>query len=168
MKHSLYFIVLLLLTSCNSDKTVNIIGVGERIHHDDFEYSVSNYMITRFLKNGSDTLKANGMFYLVSFRVENRAMRVGHNWDNNIGFIVDGSGGKYENLPQVQQFLEKSKPFGYHEKYNTPAGATDSTCLAFDLPLTVTRPFFLVRGETLMGDMFDRGKFRRTMIKLFQ
>jgi hypothetical protein len=167
MKYTLLLISLLLLTSCNSNKTCNIIGVGERIHHDDFEYSVTNYFITRFLKNGTDTLKADGMFYLVKFRVENRAMRVGHNWDNNIGFIVDGSGGKYENVPQVQQFFEKSNPFGYSEKYNTPAGASDSTYLAFDLPFTVTKPYFMVKGETLMGDMFDRGRFRRMMIRLF-
>ena len=167
MKYTLFLIPLLFLTSCNSNKTYAIIGVGERIHHDDFEYSVTNYMITRFLKNGTDTLKAEGMFYLVKFRVENRAMRVGHNWDNNIGFIVDGKGGKYENLPQVQQFFEKSHPFGYREKYNTPAGASDSTYLAFDLPFTVTTPYFMVRGETLMGDVFDRGKFRRMVVKLF-
>lgn len=167
MKNYFIILALFLLTSCNSKRNINIIGIGDRIHHDDFEYSVTNYMVTRFLKNGSDTLKADGMFYLVGFRVENRAKRVGHNWDNNIGFIVDGKGGKYENLPKVQQFLEKSSPFGYREKHNTPAGATDSTYLAFDLPLTVTMPFFMVRGETLMGDMFDRGKFRRTIIRLF-
>jgi hypothetical protein len=167
MEYALFLIPLLFLTSCNSNKTFNIIGVGERIHHDDFEYSVSNYMVTRFLKNGTDTLKAKGMFYLVTFRVENRAMRVGHNWDNSIGYIVDGAGGKYGNLPQVQQFFEKSHPFGYRENYNTPAGASDSAYLAFALPFTVTRPFFMVRGETLMGDMLERGKFRRTMIRLF-
>ena len=167
MKYSFLIIPILLLTSCNSNKKINIIGVGDRIHHDDFEYSVSNYMVTRFLNNGTDTLRADGMFYLVKFRVENRAMRVGHNWDNNIGFIVDGSGGKYENLPRVQQFLEKSAPFGYRDKYNTPAGGSDSTYLAFDLPNTVSRPYLMVRGETLMGDAFDRGKFSRMAIKLF-
>jgi hypothetical protein len=156
-----------LLISCTSNKTKYVISVGERIHHDDFEYSVANYMLTRFLKSGPDTLYANGVFYVVTFRVDNRARRVGHDWDNNIGYITDESGVKYENIPRVQQFLEKSHPFGYRDKYNTPAGASDSTYLAFDLPFTVTRPFLMVRGENLMGDMFDRGKFRRMMIKLF-
>jgi hypothetical protein len=167
MRHFFIILVAFLLTSCISNKKEYVIGVGDRIHHDDFEYSVTNYFITRFLKNGADTLKAEGMFYVVKFRVENRAKRVGHNWDNNIGFIVDGSGGKYENLPQVQQFFEKSNTFRYSEKYNTPAGTSDSTYLAFDLPFTVTKPYFMVKGETLMGDMFDRGKFRRMRIRLF-
>ncbi|MGD0342352.1 MAG: hypothetical protein ABSA76_11680 [Bacteroidales bacterium] len=167
MKYSLFLVPLLFLTSCNSNNNNNFIEVGERIHHDDFEYSVTNYTVSRFLKNGTDTLKANGMFYVVTFRVENRAGRVGHNWDNTIGYIIDEKGIKYENLPQVQQFLEKSHSFGYREKYNTPAGSSDSTFLAFDLPFTVTRPFLMVRGETLMGDVFDRGKFRKMMIRLF-
>lgn len=167
MKHFFIILIAFLLISCTSNKKEYMIGVGDRIHHDDFEYSVTNYFVTRFLKNGTDTLKAEGMFYMVKFRIENRAMRVGHNWDNNIGFIVDGSGGKYENVPQVQQYFEKSNPFGYSEKYNTPAGASDSTYLAFDLPFTVTKPYFMVRGETLMGDIFDSGKFRRMMIRLF-
>jgi hypothetical protein len=167
MRKTFIIPALLLLMSCTSNKTPLVTGVGERIHHDDFEYTVTNYMITQILKNGTDTLKAQGMFYLVKFRVENRAMRVGHDWDNSIGFIIDGKGGKYENIPQVQRFFEKSHPFGYREKYNTPAGDSDSTFLAFDLPLTVTRPFLMVRGETLMGDMFDRGKFRRVAIRLF-
>jgi hypothetical protein len=153
--------------SCNSNKTNNIIGVGDRIHHDDFEYSVTNYQVSRFLKNGNDTLKTNGMFYIVTFRVENRARRVGHNWDNRIGYITDENGRKYENIPQVQQFLSKSLPFGYREKYYTPEGAADSACLVFDLPISVTKPCFMVRGETLMGDVFDKGKFRKMMIRLF-
>jgi hypothetical protein len=59
----------------------DIIGLNQNIHHDDFEYSVSNYIVARFLKAGNDTLK--------------------------------------------------------------------------------------VRGSTLMGDVFDRAKFRKTRIKLF-
>jgi hypothetical protein len=167
MKNFFIILAVVLLTSCTSNKTEYVIGVGDRIHHDDFEYSVTNYMISRFLKNGTDTLKANGMFYVVTFMVENKAMRVGHNWDNNIGYIIDEHGIKFDNLPKVQQFLEKSHPFGYLDKYNTQAGASDSTYLAFDLPFTVTRPFFMVRGENLMGDVFDRGRFRKMMIRLF-
>ena len=167
MKNFFIIPVVLLLTSCTSNKTGYVINVGDRIHHDDFEYSVSNYMVSRFLKNDTDTLNANGMFYVVTFRVENMARRIGHNWDNNIGYIIDEHGIKYDNLPKVQQFLEKSHPFGYLDKYNTLAGASDSTYLAFDLPVTDTRPFFMVRGETLMGDVFNSGKFRKIMIRLF-
>jgi hypothetical protein len=158
---------LILLASCSPDKREYVIGIGERIHHDDFEYSVSNYTVTRFLKNGSDTLQAKGMFYLVRFKVENNALRVNHEWDNSIAYIVDERAGMFENVPEVQKYLEKSKPFGLKEKYITPAGSVDSTYLAFDLPFNVTMPYLKVKGETLMGDFFDGALFRRVRIKLY-
>ena len=154
-------------TSCERNSGLRFISVGERIHHDDFEYSVTTYQLTRLLRNGNDTIRALGAFYLVRFKVDNRALRVGHKWDNRIGYIVDGKGGKYENKSNVQEFLNRLSPFGLKENYNTPAGASDSTILAFDIPLSVTKPCLMVKGETLMGDVFDRGSFRRTAIKLY-
>jgi hypothetical protein len=156
-----------MIFSCKRNTEFYIIPVGQRIHHDDFEYSVANYMVTNFLRAGTDTLHAKGMFYLVNFKVENRALRVSHEWSNNIAYIIDGAGGKYENVPSVQQFFLKSHKFNYQESYSTPAGSSDSTFLAFDIPLTVIRPCLMVKGSTLMGDIFDNGKFRRMMIKLF-
>ena len=129
MKTIFPIILTFLLTSCSSRKTEYVIGVGEKIHHDDFEYSVSSYTVTRFLKNGSDTLHAKGMFYLVKFKVENNSKRTGHEWDNSIAYIIDDRAGSFQNMPDVQEFYEKSKPFGLKEKYNTSAG----TC-RFNIP----------------------------------
>jgi hypothetical protein len=167
MKKAFLFLLLLLLTSCNSNRTEYVIGVRQNIHHDDFEYSVSNYIVTRFLKNGNDTLFARGVFYLVNFKVENRAKRVEHKWDNSTAYIIDERGNIYDNISNVQQFFDKSYHFGLKEKYITPAATSDSTFLAYDLPFDVTRPFLKVRGEILMGDFFDRASFRRVRIKLY-
>jgi hypothetical protein len=156
-----------LLISCGCDRKEYVIGIGERIHHDDFEYSVTEIVISRFLKNGNDTLYAKGMFYLVRFKVENNALRVNHEWDNSIAYIVDDKAGSFENVPDVQKFYEKSHPYGLKEKYITTAHSADSTYLAFDLPFNVTMPCLKVKGETLMGDMFDGSQFRRVRIKLY-
>jgi hypothetical protein len=156
-----------LLTACNQDKREYIIGLNERIRHDDFEYSVSNYMVSRFLRNGPDTLKAQGVFYLVTFRTDNLAMRVSHKWNNNIAYIVDEKGRTFENKPDVQQYFEKTNPFGLKENYITTAGRSDSTIIAFDLPFDVTKPCLKVKGEILMGDMFDGARFKRMRIKLY-
>lgn len=167
MRKLTLFCALILLLSCKRNPDFNVIQVGQRIHHDDFEYSVSNFMVTNFLRFGTDTLRANGMFYIVNFKVENRARRVNHEWSNDIGYIIDGNGGKYDNVPDDQKYFAKTKNLTFRDKYVTPAGATDSAYLVFDLPLTVTRPCFMVRGQTLMGDIFDKGKFRRVIVKLF-
>lgn len=165
-----YIVILLTITSiisCKSTGTKYILGLREKIHHDDFEYSVSNYIVSRFLKNGADTLHARGVFYLVLLKVENNARRVNHKWNNSIGYIMDERGNTYENLPEVQEFWNKVRPFGLKDEYITRASVTDSTYLAFDLPFDVTKPFFKVRGEVLMGDMLDRARFRKMMVRLF-
>lgn len=167
MRKFLFLLPLMLMNSCNRNKDIYIIGIGEKIHHDDFEYSVTNYLVSRFLKNGRDTIKAGGVFYMVNFRTDNLAKRVSHKWDNSIAVIVDEKGRVFENLPEVQKFREKACPFGLKEKYITQAGRSDSTVLAFDLPFDVTKPYLKVRGGILMGDIFDRARFRRTFVKLF-
>jgi hypothetical protein len=158
---------LVLITSCNSEKREYVIGIGEKIHHDDFEYSVSDIIISRFLRNGSDTLHAKGMFYLVKFKVENNSKHNGHEWDNSIAYIIDDRAGLFQNMPEVQEFYEKSKTFGLKEKYNTTPGSADSTYLAFDLPFNSTIPYLKVKGEIQIGDIFDGALFRRVRIKLF-
>ena len=167
MRYCSIIFSLILLTSSGCDKKEYVIGIGERIHHDDFEYSVTNLIITRFLKNGTDTLYAQGMFYLVKFRVENNAKSVSHEWDNSIAYIVDDKAGSFENVPAFQEYYEKYNPFGLKEEYITPAGSADSTFLVFDLPFTVTMPYLKVKGEILMGDVFDWALFRRVRIKLY-
>jgi hypothetical protein len=158
---------LFLLTSCSSHRKEYVIGIGEKIHHDDFEYSVTNLIITRFLKNGKDTLHANGMYYLVKFKVDNNAKRVNHEWDNSIAYISDEKAGTFENIPEVQQYFEKFEPYGLKDIYITPAGSADSTYLAFDLPFNVTMPYLKVKGSILIGDVFDGALFRRVRIKLY-
>jgi hypothetical protein len=157
----------ILLVSCSSNRQEYLIGVGERIHHGKFEYSASDVIITRFLKNGSDTLHAKGMFYLVKFKVENNSKRTGHEWDNSIAYIIDDRAGSFQNMSVVQEFYEKSKPFGFKEKYITAPGSSDSTYLAFDLPFSVTIPFLKIKGNFMMRDIFDGALFRRVRIKLY-
>ena len=160
-------LILLLAIVCASCKREYVVNVGERIHHDDFEYTVNGLIISRFLRDGRDTLYAKGMFYIVKFRVENNAKRVSHEWDNTIGYIVDEHARIFQNDPEIQRFLEKSRPFGLKDKYITPAGSADSTYLAFDLPFNMTMPYLKVNGELLMSDIFDGALFRRGRVKLY-
>ena len=140
-----------------------IIDPGARIHHDDFEYSVQK--VDRTDRIGDR--QAGGTFYIVTFQVENRARRVDHRWSNDIAYIVDGSGRQYEHDGPAQRTLEAVKPFGYKDRYVTPAEAVVTTMLVFDLPKDVREPYLKVRGEFLMGDLFDAKQYRRTWVRLF-
>ncbi len=143
------------------------IGLGERIHHDDFEYRVNKFEIADSIGTGGQLRKASGRFYIVDFEVENRAKRVGHHWDDSIAYLIDERGRSYENLPEVQKILNEAQPFHYVSPHSTPAGATESTRFVFDVPRDLEHPCLMVRGELLMGDVFDGKAFAKTRVRLY-
>ena len=157
--------IFIALTSCTQPD--RIIEIGQRIHHDDFEYSVTALEKTSEIKQDSITRRAKGIFYILNFTTENRAVRVDHPWDNEIAYVVGDNNEKYENNQDAQQLLDKITPFHWQTKYLTPHGETQSIRLVFDLPVTLTRPYLMVRGESLMGDVLDGHQFDHTRIKLF-
>jgi hypothetical protein len=142
---------------------VQTIGMGQSIHHDDFEYSVRR--VEKLDRIGA--LAPAGVFYVVTFQVENRAKRVGHEWDNTIAYLRDEQGREYENVAAAQKQLNDVEPFSYRDRYHTNAGETEKTKFVFDLPSAVASACLRVRGETLMGDVLDASQFRRTQIKLY-
>jgi hypothetical protein len=150
----------LLLLGCAKEKTI---GLKQNIQHDDFEYSVQMVAKTRQIGDK----KAHGEFYLVTFQVENRAKRVGHRWSNDIAYCTDENGTLYEDHEEVQQELNRLQPFGYRDHYLTPAGQVESTILVYDLPAGIKEPCLKVRGEFLMGDLFDGCQYRKIRVKLF-
>lgn len=80
---------------------------------------------------------------------------------------MDADAGKYENDPEAQEELERVKPFGLQDQYQTAAGEVQTTRLVFDLPNDVTEPCLMVRGEFLMGDLLDGNQFKKTRIRLY-
>jgi hypothetical protein len=149
-----------IFSSCSvKEKTI---GRGENIHHDDFEYSVQH--VEKAEQIGS--LRARGAFLIVEFQVENRARQVNHRWSNGIAFVVAANGTQYENEINAQTELNRVKPFNYKQEHITPAGASESTKLVFDIPQDA-ETYLKVRGSVLMGDMFDGDQYRRTRVKLF-
>lgn len=165
-KSALILLICLAAVSVSCNRKTEI-SLNEPIKHDDFEYSVTDYVLTRFIRSGNDTLNARGMFYLVNFQVKNKALRVSHKWDNRTACLVDEDGNTYENDPQAAQFYCRSIGTTQQESFSTPAGNTESAILAFDVPFSVTRPCIKVRGYILMGDVFNFGRFRRMKIKLY-
>jgi hypothetical protein len=150
-----------LTTACGGP--AQTIGIGQSIHHDDFEYSVRSVET----RDRIGALGPAGVFHVVTFQVENRARRVGHDWDNTIAYLLDEQGREYENIAGAQRQLNDLQPFGYQNRYHTNAGDTETTKFVFDLPRAEAHPVLRVRGETLMGDVFDRSQFRRISVKLY-
>lgn len=156
------FVLAGLLGAC-SQATEKQIGLSERVQHDDFFYSAQRAV----LRDSIGSLKPTGRFWIVTFWVDNEARRVEHPWTNSVAFVTDSRGHVYENRPDAQLRLNQTEPFGWKNKYSTPAAHTDSTRLVFDLPGTVLKPYLQLQGETLMGDVFDENQFEHTKVRLF-
>lgn len=160
-------IFFLTLASCSSPKSSPVIGLNENIHHDDFDYAVTSYSTSKKIENKKDSIIANGNFYIIHFRVINNALRVDHRWNNSNAYIIDDDGNIFENNEEAQKLLNSISSFGWKEKYLTRCKSVDTTILIFDLPVTTSHPYLRIRGETLMGDIFNRNRFRRIKIRLF-
>jgi len=165
--HTLIVMAVFLLLSCSGNDKEIIIEPGTGIQHDDFEYSVLDHSLQKFIATNEDTVTTDGNFYIVTFKVVNMAVRVDHEWDNSIAYIIGDDGTVYENKTTLQKKLDETRSFGFQESYVTHFQSSDSTILVFELPPTVKNPYLMVRGETLMGDFFNGNRFKRTKVKLF-
>lgn len=157
--------VLLATVLSNGCRTAadNTIGLAQPIQHDDFFYSAQRVVV----QDSIGPLKTKGHFWIVTFRVDNKAVRVTHSWTNDIPFVTDERGISYENRIDAQKALNARQPFGRRAQYTTPAGQTDSTRFVFELPASVLKPYLHFRGEVLMGDVFDGRQFEHTAVRLF-
>jgi hypothetical protein len=165
MKTKIYLTIMmaaiLLISSCSGDE--KILGIGDKVQHDDFFYSIEKVITS----NTIGEKMTGGVYYIVTFKVQNDAKRVQHDWKNDAAFVTDENGKVYENNIEIQKLLDSKIPFGFKESYSTKAGTSETTQFIFDIPLTVKQPYLKFRGDFLMGDMFDGNQFKNSKIKLF-
>ncbi|HEY3251841.1 MAG TPA: hypothetical protein VGK25_12085 [Ignavibacteria bacterium] len=154
----------ILFGSCASERTG---AINEKIRHDDFMYTVTDITKGSLIKEGSNIFKARGNFYIIKLKVTNEAKRVEHKWNNNTIYIVDANGKEYENDSEVQKVYYRTNFLEYKDEYVIPHGISGETIFIFDLPVDIKEPYLKFRGEFLMGDLFDRGQFTKTKIKIF-
>ena len=149
----------LVSAACGAER---VVGLGERVRHDDFMYSVVG--VDRAKQIGDR--RAAGTFHIVTFQVENRAGRVSHEWGNDVAYVIDERGRQFENDGAAQRVLEARKPFGLSDQYVTRAEALQTTKLVFDVPDDAEAPYLKFRGHLLMGDVFDGNLYKRTRVRL--
>ena len=111
--------------------------------------------------------QADGVFYVVTFEVDNRARVVNHQWTSRIAYLVDERGRKYEADIEDGERAARAGHVAFRERYTTRPGETDVALLVFDVPKDVREPYLKVRGSLLMGDVFDFDQYERTRVRLF-
>ncbi len=145
--------------SCKNNSENLELGLNESIHHDDFEYQVTDFEI---LPIDEYTKR-----YRVKFKVINNAEVVEHTWNNSIAYVVDSKGNIYNNNKDLQIKLNDREPFGWEKEYHTHPKSEETTTLIFELPIKVTKPYLKVTGKFLMGDVLDLNQYKKMKIRLF-
>ena len=160
-------IVVCITMSCSEMTKEHVIATGTIIPHGDFEYTVTDYRKSNVLHVKDEALLTDGTFYVVSFRVTNHAVRINHEWDNAVAYIIDEDSNRYECKVDLQKKVNEAEPFGFKDTYVTPFQSEESTKLIFELPLSVKEPHLKVRGNILLEDFLDGSHFEKTKVRLF-
>src|SRR5579864_5602872 len=127
-----------------------LVNLGTPIRQDDFTYTVTNARKASELTVGSRSIKARGIFYIVTVRLDNHAVRVPFEWDDNIVHLIDNSGHSYDISDVAQSVFDRQNSYR-----SVPAGDSASFEVVFDLPRQVQRPVVVFKNGILMGDAFD-------------
>jgi Domain of unknown function (DUF4352) len=141
----------------------HFVALGTPIQQDDFVYVVTAIGRTPEISNTAATAKANGIFYIVTIRVDNQARRVAFKWDERIPHIVDALGTRYDKSREGQAALDAAtKP-----RYTIPAGQSATFQAVFDVPTDIEKPVLAFDNGILMGDLFNLIAYRRIGVNLY-
>jgi Domain of unknown function (DUF4352) len=142
------------------DQTV---GLNQEIQYDDFAFSVLTVRKDGALGK-SDAPGPNGVYYVVTIKVANHAVRVDYTFKKNSAVLVDSGGREFHLSRNGQQALESSQ--GQQCVGPIPAGASCVTDVVFDLPTDVRLSQLRISEGGLAGDILDVVFFGKKRIAL--
>ena len=136
-----------------------VLTIGEDRCFDDWCIAVDNVTVTRELGPGERATKANGVFYVVSLRLSNRARGRAQRASSAAVHLMDGRGRRYEYSGPGQEAFEAQDGPAAPLTATIPVGQFLTTVQVFDLPtdaqdvsLTVEHPVGLSPGLLIIQD----------------
>jgi len=142
------------------DQTV---GLNQEIQYDDFAFSVVDLRRTDTLGK-TDSQPANGVYYVVTIKVSNHAVRVDYRFKKNSAVLIDILGREFHFSRSGQEALEAAK--GQECANPIPAGAHCLTDVVFDLPAGARVSELKISEGGLAGDILDVVFFGKKRIAL--
>ena len=140
-----------------------LVALGTPIQQDDFIYVVNAVGRSSKISNKVASATADGIFYIVTIRVDNDAKRASFTWDERIPHIVDADGHRYDDSPEGQAALDAAgKP-----DFVILPGSSASFQAVFDVPTDIRRPVLALDNGILMGDLFNLVAYRRVGVTLY-
>ena len=146
-------LVLLWLLGAQS-KRETVVGLNQEIQFEDFALSAIGTRKAAALGDEDAQRPSEGVYYVVTFKVANRAKRAGFEFNPTLTILVDGAGREYHVSAQGQAILESIKSPEEACKDAIPAGSSCVTEIVFDVPVDINNPHIKMSfGKT--GDFLD-------------
>jgi hypothetical protein len=128
------------------------VGLNQEIQYDDFAFSVVGLRKANALGKG-DSQAADRVYYVVTIKVANHAMRVDYTFKKKAAILIDELGKEYHVSSSGQGALEASE--GQHCSAPIPAGASCVIDVVFDLPKSANISRLRISEGGLAGDILD-------------
>lgn len=133
------------------DETVSL---NHEIQYDDFAFSVLSVRQAESVGNGNSLVKPAGVFYIVTLKIANHAVRVDYKYKRDCALLVDERGKEYLPSFEGQPALETTLGPAALCSAPIPAGQSCVTEVVFDVPVGA-RPSQLRITFGSLADIFD-------------
>lgn len=131
------------------------VALNQTVQYDDFAFAVEEYHVAKTVGRGETALPAQGRFYVVRLRVENRARRVPFTFRSETARLVDDSGQDHGSSVVALGALESEGVTLDRCLPDLPAGSTCTEILVFDLPVETQKPTLRFSFGNRLLDLLD-------------
>jgi uncharacterized protein DUF4352 len=128
------------------------VGLNQEIQYDDFAFSVVGLRKANALGKG-DSQAADGVYYVVTIKVANHAVRVDYTFKMKAAILIDEMGREFHVSSSGQRALESGE--GQHCGGPIPAGASCVIDVVFDVPKSANVSQLRISEGGLAGDILD-------------
>ena len=128
------------------------VGLNQEIQYDDFAFSVLGLRKANALGK-DDSQAAGGVYYVVTIKIVNHAVRVDYTFKKKSAVLIDDQGREFHISPSGQQAIESIQ--GQRCSSPIPAGASCVIDVVFDVPKIANISQLRISGGGLAGDILD-------------
>jgi hypothetical protein len=143
-----------------------LVGLNHPIQYDDFAFSVLGVRKAQALGEGEAQRHAQGVYLIVTLKVENRARRVSFQFRDETAIVIDGHDQEHQVSCGGQAALESEPGHGDPCPGPIPAGVSCVKEIVFDVSPHADNWRLKFTGGGPVGEFLDNLLYGRMRIKL--